>query len=143
MFYKSAPPEHGTNLAYLKCVRYKTLEYFEKRECEFYLIGLGVNLGSSNMYVRHPERICPAFQKQQSIIKEIVKKINKVEGLSEKAGLAKKLQKEVNVLLYCPDYAANKTNCQNCHFIAQIRKKTAALIIKVKTFEKKGRPRHA
>jgi cytochrome c len=93
-----------------------------------------------NIFTRHPEKMCPAFKKQDAIIKDIIKKINKIEGLSEKVSFAEKLQKEANILLNCPDFAGNKTECKNCHFIAQLRKKTADLILEVKTFGKMGRP---
>jgi glutaredoxin 2 len=84
------------------------------------------------MIAKQPEKICPAFFKQKSIIRDIINKINNVDGLIEKARFAKELKKEVNVLLSCPDYFAKKTDCKNCHFIANLRKKTADLILKVK-----------
>jgi len=82
------------------------------------------------MFAEHPEKICPAFQKQESIIKDILNIINKVDGLSEKVRFTKKLLKEVNVLLSCPDYDGKKSDCSNCHFIEKLRKKTAEIIIK-------------
>ena len=75
---------------------------------------------------------CPTFQKQEPVIKNITDKINRSKGVQEKAGFAEELQKEVNVLLSCPDYDKEKLDCKNCHFIANLRKKTANLIIKAK-----------
>jgi len=75
---------------------------------------------------------CPAFQKQESIIKDITNKINRAKGVLEKARFAEELQKEVDVLLSCPDYDGNKLDCKNCRFIANLRKKTANLIIETK-----------
>jgi len=75
---------------------------------------------------------CPIFQKQEPIIKEITDKINKARGVQEKAKFAEELLKEVNVLLSCPDYKDTNLDCKNCHFIGNLRKKTANLIIKAK-----------
>ena len=75
---------------------------------------------------------CPTFQKQEPVIKDITDKINQVKGVVEKARFAEELQKEVDVLLSCPDYDKEKLDCKSCHFIATLRKKTANLIIKAK-----------
>lgn len=75
---------------------------------------------------------CPAFQKQESVIKDITAKINKAKGVQEKAIFAEELQKAVSVLLSCSDYDEKSLDCKNCRFIANVRKKTADLIIKAK-----------
>jgi hypothetical protein len=78
---------------------------------------------------------CPAFQKQESIIKDITDKINGAKGVQEKAGFAEEIEKEVDVLLSCPDYESQSLDCKNCHFISNLRKKTSDLIIKAKKLE--------
>ncbi len=75
---------------------------------------------------------CATFQKQESVIKDLTDKINKAKGVQEKAKVAEELQKEVNVLLNCSDYKKETLDCKNCHFIANLRKKTTDLIIKAK-----------
>ena len=75
---------------------------------------------------------CAIFQKQEQEVKALTDKINKAKGVSEKARYAEELQKEVDVLLSCPDYDKGKLDCDSCHFIANLRKKTAGLIIKAK-----------
>ncbi len=75
---------------------------------------------------------CPTFQKQEPVIEDITAKINDAKGVLEKADFAKELQQEVNVLLSCPDYNQESTDCSNCRFIANVRKKTADLVIKAK-----------
>ncbi|MBI5188380.1 MAG: hypothetical protein HZA07_04830 [Nitrospirae bacterium] len=75
---------------------------------------------------------CPTFQKQEPVIKDITDKINKAKGVLEKARFAEELQREVDVLLFCPDYDKERLDCKSCHFIANLRKKTAGLIIKAK-----------
>jgi len=75
---------------------------------------------------------CVAFQKQEPVIKDITDKINQAKDVKEKAKNALELQKEVDVLLSCPDYDGKKLDCKNCHFIANLRKKTANLIIRAK-----------
>ena len=79
-----------------------------------------------------PKIDCPTFQKQESVIKDITDKINQAKGVLEKARFAEELQKEVEVLLSCPDYNKEKLDCDSCHFIAKLRKKTADLITKAK-----------
>jgi len=79
-----------------------------------------------------PKINCPVFQKQEPIIKDIIDKINEARGVQEKAKFAEELQKEVNVLLSCSDYGDTSFNCKNCRLIANLRKKTADLIIKAK-----------
>ena len=75
---------------------------------------------------------CPTFQKQESVIEEITAKINGAKGVLEKADFAEELQQEVNVLLSCTDYNQGNTDCSNCRFIANVRKKTADWVIKAK-----------
>jgi len=73
---------------------------------------------------------CPTFQKQEPVIEDITTKINSAEDVLEKAEFAKKLQEEVDLLLSCPDYDEKNTDCNNCRFIANVRTKTAGLVIK-------------
>lgn len=75
---------------------------------------------------------CQTFQRHESIIKEITDKINQVKGVQEKAIFAEELKKEVGTLLSCPDHKNESLDCKNCRFIANLRKKTADLIIKAK-----------
>jgi hypothetical protein len=75
---------------------------------------------------------CSTFQEQEPVIEDITAKINSAEGVLEKAEFAKRLQEEADVLLSCPDYDKKNTDCNNCRFIANIRTKTAGLIIKAK-----------
>lgn len=75
---------------------------------------------------------CSTFQKQEPVIKDITAKINSAKGVLEKADFAEELQKEVDVLLSCPDYDEKSADCSNCRLIANVRKKTADLIIKAR-----------
>lgn len=84
------------------------------------------------MHKEEPKISCLTFQNQEPVIKEITERINMAKGVQEKARFAEELKKEVDVLLSCPDYNKEKLDCKNCHFIANLRKKTASLIIKAK-----------
>ena len=75
---------------------------------------------------------CQVFQKQEAVIKDITNKINTIEGVTGKAVFAEELRKEVDVLLSCQDYKDTNLDCKNCRFIANLRKKTADIIIKAK-----------
>ena len=76
---------------------------------------------------------CATFQKQESAIKNIVEKINSVKEVQEKAELAEEMQKEVEVFFSCTDYDESSMDCKSCRCIANLRKKTAELIIKTKS----------
>ncbi len=75
---------------------------------------------------------CPAFQKQEQVIKGITERINKVRKGKERVALAGELQKEADVLLLCADFDEQALDCQSCHFLAKLRRKTAGLIITAK-----------
>jgi len=75
---------------------------------------------------------CRIFQKQESLIKDITDKINRSKGVQEKAKFAEELQKETDALLSCQDFKNKSLECESCHFIANMRKRTARLIIKAK-----------
>jgi hypothetical protein len=66
------------------------------------------------------------------VIKDITDKINQAKGVLERGRFAEELQKEAEVLLYCPDYDGKSLDCKNCHFISNLRKRTSNLIIKAK-----------
>lgn len=84
------------------------------------------------MHKKKQKISCPTFQKQETILRNITDKINMAKQIQKKARFAEELQKEVEVLLSCPDHDGNKLDCKNCHFIANLRKKTANLIIETK-----------
>ena len=84
------------------------------------------------MFEENAEISCSVFQKQEPVIKDITAKINSAKGVLAKAEFAEELQKEVDVLLSCPDYNQENTDCSNCRFITNVRAKTAGLIIKAK-----------
>jgi len=73
---------------------------------------------------------CPVFQKQEPVIEDITAKLNKAEGVQEKATLAVELQEKVGTLISCSDYDKRSPDCRNCRFIANLRKRAADLIIK-------------
>ena len=81
------------------------------------------------MHNHEPGIKCPTFLKQEPGINKLTESINQAEDVHEKAALALELQKEVNVLLECPDYKRDGVECRNCHFLATVRKKTAEVII--------------
>lgn len=84
------------------------------------------------MHKKEAKINCTTFQKQEPVIKNITEKINRAKGVKEKAKNALELQKEVDVLLSCQDYKDANLDCKNCRFIANLRKKTADIIVKAK-----------
>lgn len=75
---------------------------------------------------------CSIFQKQEIAIKDLTDKINAAKQVQEKAKFACELGKEVDVLFNCPEFKKESLDCESCHFIANLRKRTADLIIKAK-----------
>lgn len=84
------------------------------------------------MHEEQPEIACPLFQTQERVMKGITDNINNCKGIQEKAKFAEELQKEVEELLSCQDFKSESLDCKNCHFIANLRKRTVDLIIKAK-----------
>lgn len=76
--------------------------------------------------------ICQVFQKQEAVIKDITNRINTIERVVGKAVFAEELRKKVDALLACQDYKDTSPDCKNCHFIANLRRETADLIVKAK-----------
>ena len=75
---------------------------------------------------------CPTYLKQEPGINKLTESINQAEPVHEKAALALELQKEVNVLLECPDYKSDGVDCRPCHFLATVRKRVADVVILAK-----------
>lgn len=75
---------------------------------------------------------CLRFQKQEDAIGGIIAGINQAHNLAGKAELAGSLQREVEVLLSCCDYAPNSDDCTSCHFHANVRKRVAGLFIRAR-----------
>jgi len=84
------------------------------------------------MHKEEPKINCPIFQKQEPTIKNITGDINSAKQIWEKVGFAQELLREVEVLLSCPNYDDKRLECKNCRFIANLRKRTANIIIKAK-----------
>lgn len=85
------------------------------------------------------ERIdCPIFQKQEPVIKRLTEDINNAKDLIGKIRNAEELLSKVNTLLDCTEYKEKDPDCNNCHWITNLRRETAELIIKAKKLTKKG-----
>ncbi|MCG2712392.1 MAG: hypothetical protein L6416_08745 [Candidatus Omnitrophica bacterium] len=78
---------------------------------------------------------CLKFQEQEQIMQGIIDRINQAKDVREKARFAQELHQEAEEILSCPLFDSKSLDCNNCNFIANLRKKTANLIIKVKQKE--------
>ncbi|MFH1856370.1 MAG: hypothetical protein ABH836_03955 [Candidatus Omnitrophota bacterium] len=78
---------------------------------------------------------CPVSRKQEFVIKDIIDKINQAENARDKARYAEELRGKADILINCPDFEKENIDCNSCRFIANLRKKTADLIIKAKKLE--------
>ena len=88
---------------------------------------------------------CPIFQSKNEEIEGVTKAINEAENIERKALLAERLIKEAEDLLSCEYFDEKRADCKICHYIADLRKKTANLILKAKELktEKPRRSRSA
>ena len=75
---------------------------------------------------------CTIFKLRNEDIEGITKAINEAENIEKKAQLAERLIKEANEILSCEHFDEKRVDCKICHYIADLRKKTANLILKAK-----------
>ena len=75
---------------------------------------------------------CAIFKSKNETIEGITKAINEAENIEKKAQLAERLIKEANEILSCEHFDEKRIDCEICHYIANLRKKTANLILKAK-----------
>ncbi len=75
---------------------------------------------------------CPIdlFSEQEEAIERLTQAINEAPSTEEKGARAQELLDAVNVLLDCEHYDETNKNCQLCREIAELRRKTAKLVIK-------------
>lgn len=77
-----------------------------------------------------PEINCSIFLNEEKIIKRLTNEINETKNVKQKAVKAQELIDEVETLLSCEDYDAKNGDCENCHIISDLRKKTAEIVVK-------------
>lgn len=75
---------------------------------------------------------CVIFKSKNETIEGITKAINEAENIEKKAQLAERLIKEANEILSCEHFDEKRVDCKICHYIANLRKETANLILKAK-----------
>jgi len=73
---------------------------------------------------------CKIFQQKERKIKELTRSLNEARDPKVKANRAQLLINEVKPLLDCAEHDDESAVCQACREIANIRKKTAEIIIK-------------
>ena len=75
---------------------------------------------------------CSIFKSKNEEIEGITKAVNEAENIKKKAYFAERLVKEVEDLLFCEHFDEKRAECKICHYIADLRKRTANLILKAK-----------
>jgi len=75
---------------------------------------------------------CNIHQVNYTAMNVIKQKINHIETTSAKAKYAEELSDKIFGLMHCQQYDVQNQDCQYCHMIAFLNKKTAELIIKAK-----------
>ena len=79
---------------------------------------------------------CKKFQEQEQVMKDITDKINAAKNVHEKARYAAELKQAVDQLLSRKDFKDHILECESCQLIANVRKRTADLILKVEKLAK-------
>jgi hypothetical protein len=75
---------------------------------------------------------CPIglFPRQEEEIASLTQEINQAQTAAEKAPWAQALIETVDVLLACEQYDEGSMDCRLCRNFSELRRKTAALVIK-------------
>jgi hypothetical protein len=75
---------------------------------------------------------CPIglFRRQEEEINRLAQEINQARTAAEKAPWAQALMEEVDVLLACEQYDEQSLDCRLCRNFSELRRKTAALVVK-------------
>lgn len=75
---------------------------------------------------------CPIglFPRQEEEIARLTQEINQARTAAEKAPCAQALIEAVDVLLTCEQYDEQSLDCRLCRNFSELRRKTAALVIK-------------
>ena len=74
---------------------------------------------------------CNRFQTKESVCATLTEQINATQSISEKAAKAKEMIEVAEELLACEEYGERGLECQYCQSLSLLRKKTAALIVKM------------
>lgn len=74
---------------------------------------------------------CELFQKQEKVMKDLTNKINAAKDVHMKAQYAKELKSKLDNMLSSEDFSKHILECESCRLIANLRKRTVELIIKV------------
>lgn len=82
-----------------------------------------------------PQIDCHIFSDHRDKIVTLTKSINGAKIISDEVDKAHELLRIVNILLDCGKYDEKKEDCKNCHFILNLGKETAGLIIKINGME--------
>ena len=75
---------------------------------------------------------CPIglFPRQEAQVAQLTEALNRAPTAAEKAPWAESLIQAVDVLLACEQYDAGRLHCRLCRNFSELRRKTAALVVK-------------
>ena len=75
---------------------------------------------------------CPIglFPRQEAEIARLTQEINRATTAADKAPWAQALMEAVDVLLACEQYDEQSLDCRLCRNFSELRRKTAALVVK-------------
>jgi hypothetical protein len=75
---------------------------------------------------------CPIglFPRQETEIARLTQEINRAPTAADKAAWAQALMEAVDVLLACEQYDEESLDCRLCRNFSELRRKTAALVVK-------------
>jgi len=75
---------------------------------------------------------CPIdlFPRQEAEVARLTEALNRAPTAAQKAPWAESLIQAVDVLLACEQYDAGRLHCRLCRHFSELRRKTAALVVK-------------
>ena len=74
---------------------------------------------------------CGRFQTKGSICTTLTEQVNAAQSIGQKAAKAEELIEVAEELLACEEYEQANVECLYCHGFSVLRRKTAALILKM------------
>lgn len=98
----------------------------------------GAKLGAARRtamppHEREPKLRCPIalFEQVEPKMRSLTALINATSNVQDKAELARALMEQCETLLRCARFDESDMNCRLCRQFSTLRKKTAALVLKI------------
>lgn len=84
---------------------------------------------------------CPIglFPRQEAEVEILTRSINQASGAAQKMPYAQSLIEVVDILLACESFSPDSEDCHFCRNFSELRRKTAALVVKAGQLDQRRR----